>query len=220
MATRKCSICKKDIDIDGDNKDYFVEHKKSGTVCSHIDCYIKYHTLKKRNPKTVEECNNYISECQKNVQCQVKNKNIRNQLYDFLFQMYGISYFPNYFYIKMNSVFKGTYKNLNRPVSPEDLLDMWVQKENYLNKVAEQNRKKGNEITGVNRVYYDLAILLGKYDDYLSWKHNQELAVAEINEMKKRDVERVEYTDIVRPNKNTVKHNSKEIDIASILNDI
>ena len=51
----------------------------------------------------------------------------------------------------MDSVYKGTMKKLNKPVPPEDLLDMWKQKRNYLDKVAEQNRKKGNEILGVNR---------------------------------------------------------------------
>ena len=119
----------------------------------------------------------------------------------------------------MDSVYKGTYKNLNRPVPPEDLLDMWRQKRNYLDRVAEQNRKKGTEISGVNRVNYDLAILLSKYDAYLKWKEQQELAVAEVNDSKKRSIERIEYTDVIRPSGNK-QTNKAGIDISSMLDEI
>lgn len=119
----------------------------------------------------------------------------------------------------MDSVYKGTYKNLNRPVPPEDLLDMWKQKRNYLDKVAEQNRKKGTEITGVNRVNYDLAILLSKYDAYLDWKEKQQIAIAEINNSKKRCIEKIEYTDVVRPI-NVKQNTNTTIDINSILDEI
>ena len=132
--------------------------------------------------------------------------------------MYDISYFPQYFYIKMDSVYKGTMKNLNKPVPPEDLLDMWKQKRNYLDKVAEQNRKKGNEILGVNRVNYDLAILLSKYDSYLKWKEQQKIAIAELDESKKRSIEKIEYTDVARPKR--VGASNNKVDINSMLDEI
>lgn len=119
----------------------------------------------------------------------------------------------------MESIYKGTCKNLNRPVPPEDLLDMWKQKRNYLDKVAEQNRKKGTEITGVNRVNYDLAILLSRYDAYLKWKEQQKIAVAEINDSKKRSIEKIEYTDVVRPSGKKQSGN-EIIDINSMLDEI
>ena len=81
------------------------------------------------------------------------------------------------------------------------------------------NRQKGIEITGVNRVNYDLAILLSRYDAYLKWKEQQEIAVAEMNDSKKRCVEKIEYTDVVRPA--NVKHNNgTTIDINSMLDEI
>ena len=96
---------------------------------------------------------------------------------------------------------------------------MWKQKRNYLDKVAEQNRKKGMEITGVNRVNYDLAILLSRYDAYLKWKEQQQIAVAEMNDSKKRRIEKIEYTDVVRP-ANTKQKNNVMVDINSILDEI
>lgn len=218
VTTRKCSICKEQIEIKNNCEDYFIEYKNNNSSCTHTKCYIDYHTTKKRKPKTVEECNEFINSCKRDAKSIEKKQNIRNELYEFLFDMYNISFFPNYFYIKMDSIYKGTYKNLNRPVPPEDLLDMWKQKRNYLEKVAEQNRKKGSEISGVNRVSYDLAILLSRYDAYLKWKEQQQIAVAEINESKKRSVEKIEYTDVVRPS--SKQTNNIIIDINSMLDEI
>ena len=216
--TRKCSICKEPIYINDTNEDFFITLKNETKSYTHTNCYIKKQTTKKRSPKTVEECREYIEQCRRNTKVTEKKKSTKNELYEFLFDMYDISYFPQYFYIKMDSVYKGTMKNLNQPVPPEDLLDMWKQKRNYLDKVAEQNRKKGNEILGVNRVNYDLAILLSKYDSYLKWKEQQKIAIAELDESKKRSIEKIEYTDVARPKR--VGASNNKVDINSMLDEI
>lgn len=218
IITRKCSICKNPIYINDTNEDFFITLKNKTKSYTHTNCYIKKQTTKKRSPKTVEECQKYIEQCRQNTKVTEKKKSTKNELYEFLFDMYDISYFPQYFYIKMDSVYKGTMKNLNKPVPPEDLLDMWKQKRNYLDKVAEQNRKKGNEILGVNRVNYDLAILLSKYDSYLKWKEQQKIAIAELDESKKRSIEKIEYTDVVRPKRAGTSNN--KVDINSMLDEI
>ena len=216
--TRKCSICKEPIYINDTNEDFFITLKNETKSYTHTNCYIKKQTTKKRSPKTVEECQEYIEQCRQSTKAIEKKKSTKNELYEFLFDMYDISYFPQYFYIKMDSVYKGTMKNLNKPVPPEDLLDMWKQKRNYLDKVAEQNRKKGNEILGVNRVNYDLAILLSKYDSYLKWKEQQKIAIAELDESKKRSIEKIEYTDVARPKR--VGTSNNKVDINSMLDEI
>ena len=218
VITRKCSICKEPIYINDINEDFFITSKNEVRSYTHTNCYIQKQTTKKRSPKTIEECQEYIEQCKQNNKASEKKKSIKNELYEFLFDMYDISYFPQYFYVKMDSIYKGTMKNLSKPVPPEDLLDMWKQKKNYLDKVAEQNRKKGNEIFGVNRVNYDLAILLSKYDSYLKWKEQQKIAIAELGEIKKRDVEKIEYTDVTRPKR--VGTTDNKVDINSMLDEI
>ena len=218
IITRKCSICKEPIYINDTNEDFFITLKNETKSYTHTNCYIEKQTTKKRSPKTIEECQEYIEQCRQNTKVTEKRKSTKNELYEFLFDMYDISYFPQYFYIKMDSVYKGTMKNLNKPVPPEDLLDMWKQKRNYLDKVAEQNRKKGNEILGVNRVNYDLAILLSKYDSYLKWKEQQKIAIAELDESKKRSIENIEYTDVARPKR--VGASNNKVDINSMLDEI
>lgn len=213
--TRKCSICKELINLNDVNEDFFITLNNKA---NHTHCYIEEQTTRKRKPKTIEECQVYIEECIKANKVVEKKTNIKNELYEFIFDMYDISYFPKHFYIKMDSVYKGTMKNLSKPVPPEDLLDMWKQKRNYLDKVAEQNRKKGNEILGVNRVSYDLAILLSKYDSYLKWKEQQKIAIAELDESKKRSIEKIDYTDVARPKR--VGSTDNKVDINSMLDEI
>lgn len=77
---------------------------------------------------------------------KAKERDIRLQLSDFIYKEYNVSFLPKHFFINLDKVYKGTYKNLTKPVSVEDLFDMWQQKMNYLNKVAEQNRQKGKNI--------------------------------------------------------------------------
>ena len=118
----------------------------------------------------------------------------------------------------MDSIYKGTFKGLSKPVPPEDLLDMWQQKKNYLSRVAEQNRKKDKDIYGINRINYDLAILLSKYDSYLAWKEEQRQALVFEVEAKKKDIEKIEYKDVIRPQSN--KNTKRVTDISSMLDEI
>lgn len=148
-------------------------------------------------------------------QTKEQERSIRLQLSDFLYSEYNVSFLPKYFFINLDKVYKGTYKNLNKPVPVEDLLDMWQQKMNYLNKVAEQNRHKGKNIEGIARINYDLAILLSKYDSYCEWKARKE---AEKQELKQSMTSHtIKITNQIVPKSAVIKHDS---DISSIIDEI
>ena len=231
MNTRKCNICKKLIDIsESSSDDYFFKQTGKVRTFFHSRCYIEQQTHRKRKPLTEEECAFYISQIKteneilKSEEKKTQEKRlVKDQLYNFISDMYDISFFPKFFYIKMDSVYKGEYKGLKKPVPPEHLLDMWEQKKSYLLKVYDRNRTHGKEIDGLQRVYYDLAILLSKYDSYLSWKDKQENV--HINRIE-RERNAVDFNNqkIVSqniPNNNKVKNNvENNIDINSILDDI
>lgn len=217
---RKCFFCKKDIDTSIASNDYFFFERAKTRVCAHKDCYIGYYTSnERRSPMTIEQCQKFISEEEKKPEPVVKprKKTATSELYDFISDMYGLTYFPKYFFSFMASIYKGTYKNLNRPVPPEDLLDMWKQKKKYLLRQAENNRKKGKDINGISLVYYDLAILLGKYDAYLKWKEQQKLAQADAEEQRVKNIEFVRYRDVL-PQRQKKENNT--IDISSMLDEI
>lgn len=168
---------------------------------------------------TKEQCQEFISEEEKKPEPVEKSrkKTAASELYDFISDMYSLTYLPKYFFSFMASVYKGTYKNLNRPVPPEDLLDMWKQKKKYLLRQAENNRKKGKDINGISLVYYDLAILLGKYDAYLKWKEQQKLAQADAEEQRVKNIEFVGYRDVLSQRQ---KKEDNTIDISSMLDEI
>lgn len=229
--TRKCNVCKNLIDVsDSSGEDYFFRIYGNKKQYFHSECYIEQQMNRKRMPMTKEECLAYISERKsENVKQNIEKKKekkkntVKDQLYDFISDMYDISFFPTFFYIKMNEVYKGTYKGLKKSVPPEDLLDMWEQKKNYLLKVYERNRSHGKEIEGLQRVYYDLAILLSKYDSYLNWKDKQKIAQSDIRERESRTNDFISQKIISQSNPNNPNSHTvgnKEIDINSILDDI
>ena len=229
--TRKCNVCKNLIDVsDSSGEDYFFRIYGNKKQYFHSECYIEQQMNRKRMPMTKEECLAYISERKsENVKHNIEKKKekkkntVKDQLYDFISDMYDISFFPTFFYIKMNEVYKGTYKGLKKSVPPEDLLDMWEQKKNYLLKVYERNRSHGKEIEGLQRVYYDLAILLSKYDSYLNWKDKQKIAQSDIRERENRTNDFISQKIISQSNPNNPNSHTvgnKEIDINSILDDI
>ena len=63
----------------------------------------------------------------------------------------------------------GKLEGMTKPIPPEHMYDMWVQKSNYLDKLNMQNISKGKKIEGYLRVNYDLSVIISKYDDYLKW---------------------------------------------------
>lgn len=148
-------------------------------------------------------------------QTKSQERSIRLQLSDFIYKEYSVSFLPKHFFINLDKVYKGTYKNLTKPVPVEDLLDMWQQKIDYLNKVAEQNRHKGKKIEGMARINYDLAILLSKYDSYCEWKARKD---AEKQDLKQSMTSQtIKITNQIIPKSVAINNDS---DISSIIDEI
>ena len=103
-----------------------------------------------------------------------EEKAMRDKLIEFIYSEYGITTLPKYFFANLAKIYNGTYsKNLKEPISVEDLSDMWHKKMDFLNSTYEYNVQHGKEMSGVQRISYDLAILINKYDSYKRWKEKQ-----------------------------------------------
>lgn len=109
-----------------------------------------------------------------------KEKALRLQLTDWIYAQYNVSFLPTYVFVNLDKVYKGTYKNLNKPIPVEELFDMWQRKIDYLNQLATYNESIGKTMTSAERVLYDLAVLLAKYDGYCAWKAKQEAQYQEM----------------------------------------
>lgn len=116
---------------------------------------------------------------------KAKEKALSIQLTDFIFEAYNVTFLPKHFYMKLQSIYKGELNNMSEPIPVDDLLYMWKSKMDYLNKTYEYNKEHGKDMVGIQRISYDLAILLNKYDSYKRWKEKQNA----IHEQQKKTVE-------------------------------
>ena len=194
----KCPICKETL------------NKTDGINCKnryyHKDCYeIK---LKEDEIK----------------QNEVHEKALSRQLTDWLMVQYNITRLSSYFCLKLARVYNGTEKNMSKPIPCEDLFYMWKSKLEELDKIAENNRRKGIEIIGENRLNYDLAVLIGKYDKYLAWKNKHK-----IEQIEKTDVEKtikivktaIEFnSNRLTPKRISIKKEVESINIGDMLDEI
>jgi hypothetical protein len=191
MVKRHCAICKEEFDFHRDYKNITIA--KSTLV--HKDCFRKS-KMSLKTPWSDSKIDQYISEHEQETVLKIRAIQLQIQesgrkaaekqkaqkeradnlaLTDWLLNTYKVL-IPRYFYIKLASVYNGTYRGLPGPIPPDDLLDMWQQKWKYLQKSDDYRRAHGREIDGANRLSYDLAIIIGKYDSYLKWKRTQEVA--------------------------------------------
>jgi hypothetical protein len=199
--TRKCAVCKEYINLDTDD---FVYVKDKYYHFNHI---VEEKLSKPRNKLSKEELVEKYRKIQNDNKKDIEYKKEKDRLFKWLQNTYNTVVIPKYFYMKMDSVFDGTYKGLSRGIPPEDILDMWKRKINELNRINNQNKNKGKVLIGVARINYDLAIILSKYDSYLKWKEEQKLLENEkqniINEANKPKINYDLINKSVEKNKNT-----------------
>lgn len=232
---KKCAYCKKDIIINSpdDNVIYYdgryydincfiekcssMKTPKWKTALQYIETYkedarIQIEKLFKSKKADLTNIDKYKKDAQKNI----KRIFAESDVNAFLREQYNVVNVPWY---QISQVYSGKYKNLTRPIPPEDLLDMWRQKINTLNKIAQRNKQKGNEITGDKRIVYDLAILVNKYDGYLMWKEKQKIALVEQEEKKEQKQDTINYENINTTIRQPLK-NKGGININEILDEI
>lgn len=191
LITRKCNICKQSIEIERDNLVYDKEKY------FHYDCFINSHLRKKRNKLQKEEIIIKAKNLQKENFYIVKDIIDKAKLYYWIQHTYNVVVLPSYFFIKMDSIYDGSFKGLSKGIPAEDILDMWQRKKNELDRIADGNKKKDKVIDGLGRINYDLAVILSKYDSYLRWKEKQKIKqVIESERQVHKDLHTIDYKQI------------------------
>lgn len=186
----KCRVCKKTLKSTDDIT------KSSKVAYYHVDCYMNSQLEKLVD---IEEIKKVIEQGKKEIE-ESKQKNKvykdssvvegRDELIKWVQEEYDISVLGRTFYIKMASIANGTYKGLRDPVPYTDLHDMLKRKKKELD--IQLASKDFNSNLG--RLFYDIAIVLSKYDSYKKWKSAQRVQEQEIIEeikSKKQPVNKV-----------------------------
>ena len=113
-----------------------------------------------------------------------KNKFDRKILFNYLQEKYEVTKLPKHFYIKMSNIFKGNLNGLLKPIPPEHMYDMWIRKSSYLDKINSNNISKGKKLDNYARLNYDLAVIISKYENYLSWLDKQKAQSSDNSDLK------------------------------------
>lgn len=214
---RKCKICKVQMPLDESIKGKAIRYENSWY---HLDCFInicesrikrkghdpKWDVALSEIPQLIKMTNDFLDDYV-----------VKDKIYRHILSAYNLSMCPAYIFTKLDGIYEGTLKGIAQPIPPSHLLDMWIQKQKWLDKHAEQKKSKGDNMTGVSRVVYDLAILCGKYGDYKKWLETEKIKdIAEANEYNIQK-SNIDYSKI------KVQNSKPKIglgDINDLLNDI
>lgn len=209
---RKCAYCKSEITV---NRHSLGDIIRCGGKIYHKYCFSEECRLKinSKNKKTVEKWSTNLKNIsllsEQTVQFYSETI-IKDDIYRLIQDNY-MSMVPQSVFVRLDSIYDGTYKGMSIPIPPADLLDMWQQKLPYLNKVRQKNITLGKEMTPVQRLAYDLAILINKYQSYLEWKNKQKVFEEEVTQ-------NAILTDQFKNNQ--IKKDDENNDISELVNDI
>jgi len=219
---RKCKICDKPktktIKLETEK---FIYYQNS---YYHYDCFIKFQTGKKL--LTLDKAKELADEMViKTIESDYVNSLIdRDRLTYWIYDNYNLTVLPVLFFQKIKQINDGTFAvRINAPISYYDLLQIFKKMKTYLDKVNNNNERKGKKIDLLRRIDYDLAIVINNYDEYLKWKQKQKTEEIEKKIIKddillKNDM-KFNNTISLMQRKNTNNHND-EINISDILDEV
>lgn len=140
----------------------------------------------------------------------------RRILFSYLQNKYSLTKLPKHFYMKMSNIFSGKLEGLTKKIPAEHLYDMWQRKSNYLDKVHMKNISMGKKMDSYVMLNYDLAILISKYDDYLSWLDKQKALTTKNENLK----DNVTVTDVLYKYNIHNNNTNNENDLSDIIDDL
>lgn len=229
QVLRVCSRCKEKFDVLTD--DYVKVNKRNMHTQCYIDLqlnkgfsidYAKSSVLELKELMNIENQHKEQLEIEKQVkklyaQKTQVNRNIDRKLFfDYVSEKYSVSAFPKHFFMKMSAINNGTHPSVNKCIPYDDLLDMFKRQEHYLAGIHLNLSSINKELSGINKLNYDLAVIVNMYDKYLEWKQKQAVLKATrevVNNVSKEP--NVNMKKVYKRSKNESKS-----DISDILNDL
>lgn len=175
----------------------------------HDECYIKYLTIKKK--KSLEEAEKKLKELKMQQENELKELRDKEKFLNWIMDYYDGS-LPTYFLKKLQSVRDGTYEGIPEPIDYSTLLDIYQHMAKYLNKLA----VKKNFQKTVQRMNYDLAVVIGNYGDYKKYKKKQRANI----ELKSNLDNLIKEQERINQFTKTVKKNKDTFNLADVLEDI
>ena len=199
---RKCIVCREYITIEEEWVLGSIFHYKDGTKTNqgiyHKKCLVGF--LRKKKYKNVDIADESIFE---EIEDKVKDSDLeiynlvcKNHLYKYLMSHYDVVMFSSGIYTKMEQIFTGEWRNMSKPIPPHHLLEMFERQAKYLDGIYHKER-----LNGVQRIQYDLAVLIAKYNGFLDWKEKAKEQIESAQSFvddKKPDIKIINSANILR----------------------
>lgn len=145
----------------------------------------------------------------------VANVFAEHDVNEFLKTNYDIPTSGSFFHRYLQPLYQGTsskYEDIKIPAV--HLLEMWNTMMPVFIKKRQKRLEQGKSFTNMQRAAYDLAILVSKYDSFLSWKNKQKVLEIDQEEMKKSIDNNINYYTIKS------QHSKHTTEIDGVLKDI
>ena len=211
---RKCAHCKGEIHIERNNvhdvllfKNYYYHHK----------CFeerVQQRLSSKKPHQMWKDAMSHIKEYENDAKEALEFWFNRDDIYNHLLNNYDIVEVPGAVFTRLDAVITGTYGRKSKPIDYADFVACWRDGQTTLNKINRNNKIAGKNIEGVNRINYDLAVVLKKFPQ---WRKKQEKLKAERIETERaqREAVRINYDNMVRTE---IKHEGLD-DISALLDE-
>ena len=147
----------------------------------------------------------------------VENVFAEHDINEFLKENYNVSTQSGFYHRYLQPLYQGTsnkYEGIKIPAS--HLLEMWKTKLPSFRRQYQKRIQQGKSFTNVQLAAYDLAILISKYESFLSWKQKQKALEQDQYKEDQNQNQKINYQVLNLANKK--KNNDAEIN--DILGDI
>lgn len=212
----KCHECKQEIDLFTEDLSNLIRYDNKNY---HNGCFCKMCERKSKKKNTTQKkwlgCLKHIKDIQDESNKYYINIFYRKKLEKFLKEEYDLVLIPSNFFVRLSQINNGSYKNIGVCISNKDIYDMWQMKIKKFNEIAHWKKSQGQHIDSTERLIYDLAILVNKYNSFVEWKNKQKIL-----EMAEKTKEKEHHADEILTNV-IVKSSYKEGgDISNLVDEI
>lgn len=218
LIHRKCDECKRTLIIDRNNSSNCIIFDGKA-FC--YNCFIKSCTRKAANPRTkkiwkeaLEDLDSVVNETKSSIQ----KTYLRDDIFNYMLKMYDVTFIPSKIFTKLAAINDGTYVGLGKGIPLQEFFAMWKDCQTNLNEAARQYARRNNKtLDGPNRINYDIAILVGKYD---TWKARKKAAQVEKEQQIQKEKERQARIQAKRNYRLPSKKEEKSPEMDELLDDI
>lgn len=159
----KCAACGREIEVSLPYSGQYIYYNPK-KKWFHLNCFKQLSQGKRISVESWED------KTKDYVLCQVSKDRI-----DALIKKHYNTSVPQYIYVRLDQIYKGTRKGLAQPIPPHELLDILLRKMHKLDMVAIKKQETDPYFKGIKRFNYDLAVAVNSYQSYKEWLCKQQL---------------------------------------------